>query len=906
MTKLVPTMSSRWIVFALLACLACSAIAGEYRVWTTANGRRSDVKLKLVEQSATTVKLERADNGKLVELPIDQLSADDQKYLSESTSSGQVASDHDVYQRVVRPHMQTYCFRCHGEAKQESDLRLDTLEPDFSQSRIASRWLEIMHRINAGEMPPSDEPQPKAEELTRMVVWIAGSLHRQEVRGDGPRTVVRRLTRSQYNNTLRDLLGIDLRPADVFPEDPPAHGFDHIGAAQHVSPLQIEQYIGAARWVLDRAIVAGSKPKSIEWHFEAEEFVKEGVGHTHRRDWEGNQVRIAVESVNAEQVQDGMLVLLPQQGHAGARDMRFPEGEYVIRVRAAADIPSRAQVIHAALELARKSPDSAFEVERFRQHYEQDLLYQYGPPRMRIVASMTSQLLAELDVDAPSGKPQVHTVRVRLSAGKNGVRISNNYNLPGIYQIHRVSGAGLFPRPRLLVDWIEIEGPVVDDWPLASHQRILFPSDARDDERKYAHEILARFMRRAWRRPISAAEIDRKLALFDRTRSSSANFEEAIKLPLIAVLSSPHFLYLLEPEPAAAPGIDRPRRALNDYDLATRLSYFLWSSMPDEELFGLASQGRLAEESVLIAQADRLLKDPKCRAFAQDFGGQWLGLRRVGANPPSPDLFRRYDAHLQESMVRESEGFVAEVLRRDLDVLSFLKSDFVTINERLARFYGIAGVRGDEIRRVAVPPGIQRGGLITQGSVLTITSNGTRTSPVLRGKWILDNLLDDPPPPPPPNAGEIAQQVPGLDKVTVRERLEIHRKVSACAACHQKIDPLGFALENFRADGSWAAQEANGWHGYIEPSDPSIDARALLPDGSGIDGVAELQQALLAREEQFLRCLTKKLATYALARPMLESDRAWLNEMVENMRRNGRTLRGLIKDIVRSEQFRTL
>jgi hypothetical protein len=289
----------------------------------------------------------------------------------------------------------------------------------------------------------------------------------------------------------------------------------------------------------------------------------------------------------------------------------------------------------------------------------------------------------------------------------------------------------------------------------------------------------------------------------------------------------------------------------------------------------------------------------------RNFAGQWLALRDVGTNSPARGLFPRYDDHLEESMVRESQVFFSEILHNDLSVMNFVKSDFVTINERLARFYGIPGVKGDDIRRVAVPQGIPRGGVMAQASALTVTSNGTRTVPVWRGVWVLENILGERIPPPPPNAGEIAQLTPGNQPTTIRARMEQHRQVAACAACHDKIDPLGFALENFRGDGGWATQEANGWGGSINRNDPVIDASGRLPDGRAFNGVQELQQILLKEEDRFLRCLTEKMVTYALGRAVEFTDREWIEQLVTHIKSNRYTLRSLIHGIVLSPQFRS-
>jgi hypothetical protein len=479
------------------------------------------------------------------------------------------------------------------------------------------------------------------------------------------------------------------------------------------------------------------------------------------------------------------------------------------------------------------------------------------------------------------------------------VELAYAYEIPRSLENFWMQGKDEFARPTLLVDWIELEGPLHPQWPPASHRRVLFDSPNKEkDEKAYAREVLTKFMTRAYRRPVRADEVDAKLALFEKLRAEKPTFVEAIKVPLAAVLASPHFLYLVEPEAA------QPRK-LNGYELATRLSYFLWSSMPDDELFRLAASGELLKPAVLGQQATRMIADPKSEAFVKNFAGQWLGLRKVGANPPAKNLYPEYDRHLEISIVRETEGFFAEILRRDLDTRNFLKSDFVTINERLARFYGIPGVKGDAIRRVSAPPKAHRGGIITQASIQSITSNGTRTSPVVRGTWILKTLLGSDPGLPVANVGEIASKVPGIDKATVRQRLAIHREEASCARCHDKIDPLGLAMENYDACGEWRDQEGHGYQGRIEKNDPVIDASAKMPDGTEFKGVEGLQAQLLKKEDLFLNALASQLYTYGLGRELGFSDRPTVRTSVEAMKRNKYMLRALLLTIVQSELFTT-
>ena len=325
--------------------------------------------------------------------------------------------------------------------------------------------------------------------------------------------------------------------------------------------------------------------------------------------------------------------------------------------------------------------------------------------------------------------------------------------------------------------------------------------------------------------------------------------------------------------------------------------------MPDDKLFDLADTGQLTDPTVIAQQVKRMLNDERSSAFAENFAGQWLSLREVGSNPPASDLYPRYDRHLEVSIVAESKAFFSEILNNDLDLMNFVKSDFVVINERLARYYGIPGVKGNHFRRVAVPNGVHRGGIVTQASVLSVTSNGTRTSPVKRGTWVMKNLLGIDPGLPVANAGDIAPKVPGLDKATVRQRLEIHRSLPQCARCHNKIDPLGFALENFNAAGDWRDQEGFGYKGRIGKNDPAIDASAKMIDGTEFVGVEGLQRVLLQKEDLFLNCLAGKLFTYALGRELGVADQLHVKAAVNHLSTNDRTMKSLIEYVATSEPF---
>lgn len=841
------------------------------------------------------------------------------------------SSQDPVFPTVVTPFLEAHCVKCHGPEKQKADLRLDTLEADFTRHHVAERWSEVMHMLNGGEMPPEEEPRPRAGRIETVTRWIAAELQAASAaaQSTGGRVVLRRLNRAEYNNTVRDLIGIDFQPAAEFPEDPPAHGFDNIGRALSVSPLHMEKYVKAAREIVDAALVSGERPRFWSWHLEVEDGHRSNEFEGRRsagRDeiWvqDPHQDHRYLVKGGAASVREGFVIKKSSkdEGAAGFRWFKIPaSGTYRIRVRAGGQVPTREQVVDTTREILwqRQEENNRKREEKGRtvlsraeweatqwaeaaEHFETDFIYDYGYPRLK-VATDEGVIVGEVSVEVSPDDARVYEFFHTFDGeGLEGIDLVNNYQVPRVLENFWFQNRPEFARPELWIDWVEVEGPYYAEWPPASHRRLLFDSPKRSDESAYARAVLERFMFGAFRRPVAAEEVDAMHALYETMRPAKANFVEAIKVPLMAVLASPHFLYLVEP--AVEDGTPRP---LNNFELASRLSYFLWSSMPDEMLFDLAERGELRRPEVLAAQVDRMLAHSKVEALARNFAGQWLGLRKVGANPPVETLFPKYDDHLEQSMVGESEAFFLEILRNDLSVMNFIQSDFVTVNQRMARFYGIGGVKGDAFRRVAVPEGVRRGGLFTQAAMLTITSNGTRTSPVHRGVWILENILGDPPPPPPPDAGDIQPKVPGIDKATVRVRLEAHRRIEQCAGCHRKIDPLGFGLENYHADGSWRDQEGFGYNGRVNRDDPVVDAGGRLPDGREFLGVRELQEILLEEEDQFLMCLAEKLYTYALGRGVELADRSELERFCANMKSREYTLRSLIKVIVQSESFRT-
>jgi hypothetical protein len=821
-------------------------------------------------------------------------------------------ADDAGFKATVEPFVKVHCVRCHGQEKEKADFRVDRdLTTDFLDPATKEKWGEVVDVLNSHEMPPEEEPQPPTEEVAKVVDWITKQMVSAElVRRDGA-IVLRRLNRTEYQNTIRDLTGVDY-DVSAFPQDPAAGGFDNNSKSLTISPLHLELFIDMAREILDRALVAGAQPDKIKWRFQPEE----GDGDRHRIQL-GKQRPIVHGAKNRK---EGDFTVMHHDSWdlvPDARDFRvFNEGEYAIRVRVGGRVPNRAAVVSGARtalegrikDREKKNPqDAANRRKRFPgdlKHFETDRMYDYGPPRLRLLVNLGGhpKTVADWDVDAPKAAPKVYEFRTRFSTQKAGIKVRYAYSIPSVLENFWCQTGETFARPEAWLDWFELEGPLYESWPPPSHRQILHESPlANSDERTYAREVLAKFMRRACRRPVSDAEVDEKMKLYDGVRGDKASFVEAIKIPLIGVLASPGFLYLAEP----GAGQDGKPRILTSHEVANRLSYFLWSTMPDDTLSTLADDNKLLDRGGLLNQVDRMLKDERAAALTKNFAGQWLGLREVGANPPAKDLYPKYDRHLETSAVAESENLFAEILHHDLSALNFIKSDFAILNERLARFYNVPGVKGDEFRRVSLPANSKRGGVMTHASILSITSNGTRTSPVSRGVWLLKNILGTDPGLPVANAGDLSPKVPGIDKATVRQRLEIHRELPQCARCHDKIDPLGFALENYNASGEWREQEGFGYKGRVQSNDPKINAASQLPDGTEVDGIGSLQDALVKHEDLFLKCITVKMLTYAIGRELGVADAPFVAEAVMKMKENNHTLRSLIHYIATSKPFLT-
>jgi hypothetical protein len=603
----------------------------------------------------------------------------------------------DSFGDEIKPLITRYCTGCHGGERPKGGLNLARYADDLGVVKDRKFWGRVVEYVEAGEMPPEGRPQPTQTELERFAAAIEDVLGKVDCgrETDPGRVTIRRLNRAEYNNTIRDLVGIDFRPADDFPSDDVGYGFDNIGDVLTLPSILFEKYLAAAETIAEKAIVVGPK---------------------------------------------------------------------------AAD---------------------------------------------------------------PAALPE-------------------------------------------------------------SHRRILFRTPTPATRTECARAIVERFASRAFRRPVAAGEVGRLLRFVDLAAENGESFERGIQLAVEAILCSPQFLFRVEldPRPRRRGEVLPPTHPVNEFELASRLSYFLWCSMPDEELTRLAAADTLRAGNTLETQVKRMLRDPKARGLVENFGDQWLQLRLLPTINPDAAQFPTFDEDLRRAMLEESRQFFTSVIQDDRSVLDFLDSDDTFVNERLARHYGIAGVHGDEFRRVVLPDD-RRGGLLGQASILMVTSNPTRTSPVKRGKWILEQILGTPPPPPPPNVPELKEDKEVVLTGTLRQRMEQHRANPDCATCHGKMDPLGFGLENFDAIGAWRDKDGRF----------PIDASGVLPGGPSFAGPKELRAILKARHADFARCLTEKVLTFALGRGLDYYDKCAVDKIVAALADNDYKFSTLVLGIVSSDPF---
>ena len=733
-----------------------------------------------------------------------------------------------TYAAEAAPLLARYCGACHNPARSEGGVNVGRfgIEAAFRVDLATGR--RILEAVEGGAMPPDDAPRPTSAERATLVAELQSVVAKAgcATSPDPGRVTLRRLNRAEYNNTIRDLIGVDCRPADDFPADDVGHGFDNDGDVLGLPPLLMERYLAAAEAVADLAIVADDRPRGPTRRWAPAAFGKPGV--------------------NGQPEGDAGTWLLSTNGEV-AIDGALPRpGDYLVRVRA-----------HG---------------------------HRAGADLPRLEIRVDGKAARAFDVKAEADAPAVHEARIKVR--RPGARLAVAFTNDAYHPDH--------PDParrdrNLSLGDVEVVGPLysLPDHPPPSHARIIFRRPGPLNRREVAREVVTRFATRAYRRPATDAEVARLAGLVELAERNGDRFERGVQLAVAAVLTSPHFLFRVELE--QRPGAIRP---LTDLELASRLSYFLWSSMPDDELRELATRGRLRAGGNLDRQVDRMLRDPKAAALAEDFAGQWLQARNLKLVAPDRDLFPAFDEPLRHAMGREVELFFAGLLRDDRPITDLLHADYTYLNERLARHYGIAGVVGDQFRRVPLVDR-NRGGVVTMAAMLTVTSNPTRTSPVKRGKWILDEILGTPPPPPPPGVSDLPDAPPGAVAATGRARLERHRADPACAGCHGRLDPLGFGLESFDAVGALRATDEGR----------PVDASGVLPGGPSFRGPVELKAVLLSKQVPFSRNFAAKLMTYALGRGLTAADRCAVEEIAARAMLDGGQARRFVLGIVHADAF---
>jgi hypothetical protein len=752
----------------------------------------------------------------------------------------------------ARAMIDTYCAGCHNSRVRAGGVALDTLSLDAIQAN-AGVWEAAVRKLRSRLMPPPESRQPGQRDIDAFVTWMEAQLDRAAIGGPVAGHVpIQRMTRTEYATAVNDLLAIELDARELLPAEIEVNGFDNIAAALSLSPAFLDQYVAAARRAA-RLAVGESVAK---------------LGSAHYPQPKGNQ---AVHI-------DGLPL-----GTRGGMTFRhnFPaDGEYRFTIPdLGVDLYTRAvETRHTLIMLV----DGR---EVFRESLG-------GPEDMRTVdrggapgRADVMKRFANIPVQVKAGRHEVAVAFIERARIESDEFVAN---LPG----------DLFSRgdrePRL-VDGVQVVGPYdspgVSD--TASRQRIFICRPTANDERACARRISENLARRAYRRPVTDADIDSLLPFFDTGRKEPGGFDAGIDQVIASVLVITDFLYRAIPTPRD--GGDRAAFPLSDLQLASRLSFFLWSEGPDEVLLTVAAAGRLHDPDVVRAQALRMLRDPRAASLVRHFASKWLDLDKLGEVAPDPDLFPGFDEQLRHDMAIEVESFLASVLLEDRNVGDLLTADYTFLNERLARHYGIASVLGPQFRRVTLDDP-RRWGLLGKSAVLLRTSYGNRTSPVLRGAWVLGKLMGTPPTPPPPDVDTDLSQPKGQAPQTLRARLESHRTKPGCNHCHGVIDPIGLALENFDAVGRWRDVDS-------EAKAP-IDAKTVLPNGRAIDGPAELRQALFGEKDAFTRALTEKLMMYALGRELQYYDMPQVRAVVRRAAGEDYKLSAIVSGIVTSDAFR--
>jgi hypothetical protein len=802
------------------------------------------------------------------------------------------------FQESVGPILKKSCLACHGAAKSEGRLRIDQLNPDLLTGPDVERWRDVFNVLSKSEMPPEDAPDYALADADRgrIVDWLSEELNMASVvrRNSKEHSSFRRLTKYEYNYALQDLLGLPYSLANPLPPETASEdGFKNSSELLQMSVMQFESYREIGLKALKRATVIGKRPQAVTYVISMQEEMEKAEAKKDAKDSDKNKQK-SKRPKNQQQLfnrETGESLPLAER-------KTMPRAEAV-----AGQTPAVSPVVlvlprsnELKLDLDRFLPDDGVMRVRIRAGRSTMNPDEYASLRLIFSAHTSnnanfSQVVSEHDipVTASVDNPQFIHFDIALSDIQRNPFRKLTTTFPRrdeFLHIHNVSNAPGGEEPlQVLIDYIEISAPFYEQWPPKTHTDIFIESDNKSDEQTYGREVLNKFLRRVWRRSVTSQEIDQFMALFGKYRPGFSTFEEAMVEVLATALTTPEFLYLTQ---RATIDEVKPRTRISEFEFASRLSVFLWSSIPDEELLKLAEQGKLREPEALAAQVKRMLADPRSRRFSQNFVEQWLGLDRMNS------VTHVTDSSLREAMLQEPVAFFEEVLKHDHSIMDFVHSNYAVVNERLAAHYRIPKVYGPHFRKVPITPQINRGGLLTSAAIMTMNSDGKDSHPLKRGVWMLKRILNDPPPPPPPNVPEVDLTDPEILKMTLKERIANHRNKPACISCHSRIDPWGVAFENYDALGAFRTHIKN------QP----VDATSELFNRQTLAGMDGLKRYLLAdRQDQFARGIVHKLTAYALGRPLSFGDRADIDNLTTQFRRRDDGLGNLIYLIVSSNLF---
>ena len=751
-----------------------------------------------------------------------------------------------------------YCVGCHNERLKTGGLALDTVDVDHVGENVAA-WEKAVRKLRARAMPPAGPGRPRPDESSyeSLISYLETSLDR--VAADKPdpgRTdTFHRLNRTEYQNAVRDLLALSIDATSLLPTDDASYGFDNVNIGG-LSPTLLDRYLSAAQKISRLAV--------------------------------GSPVRSPGEYtvvLPADLTQNDQIEGLPF-GTRGGTLFRytFPQdSEYAFQIRLARNRDENIMGLTQPQQL-----EVAIDGEQVK-------LFTVMPPRQQPSNANQAPIL-----DGPPEPPADAglNLRIPVKAGEHAVLVTFLRQLSALSEAERqpfLSNIGASNRDQAAIFSVSVAGPYGPSsiGETQSRQRIFVCRPVkRSDEPACAKTILSTLARRAYRRPVTAADVQDLLTFYKEGRADGSGFEIGIEMGIRALLVSPQFLFRIERDPANA--VPQTVYRISDVDLASRLSFFLWSSIPDDALLDAAIRGKLTDPVVLGEQVRRMLADPRSDALVKSFASQWLYLSNLTAAGPDPRLFPDFDDNLRDAMRRETELFFESIKTEDRSVLDLLTADYTFLNERLAKHYGIPNVYGSYFRRVTLPANTQRGGLLGQASILTVTSYNDRTSPVRRGKWVLDNILGMPPPPPPPNVPPLKDNGAGGKMLSMRERMAAHRANPTCASCHMLMDPIGLSAENFDAVGQWRDRTEDG---------AVVDASGGLPDGSTFDGMAGLKKALASHPDLFVSTMTEKLLIYAVGRGLEPHDAAAVRAITRSARADNYRFSAVIMAIVKSVPF---